>query len=189
MADKLGDYIVGTAVEAIDTEKLIGEFEKVIVDDVYTNAVPVEKVAENLQQYMNEKGRKINTIAVEDIYVPYAAAERNRMMWGKASKLSDARGSMQPVSDEQQIIEKTSSPTENNHVTSNFLPADKRAPYTSPISSCHKQLWSRIWASMDSITHRYFFKSKINGRERERRNACGPNSANDGRCDILYCPY
>ncbi|KJA21448.1 hypothetical protein HYPSUDRAFT_88064 [Hypholoma sublateritium FD-334 SS-4] len=100
MADKLGDYIVGTAVEAIDTEKLIGEFEKVIVDDVYSNAVPVEKVAENLQQYMKEKGRKINTIAVEDIYVPIAAAETNRMLWGKASKLSDAKGSMQPVSNE-----------------------------------------------------------------------------------------
>ena len=106
MADKLGDYIVGTAVEAIDTEKLIGEFEKVIVDDVYANAVPVEKVAENLQQYMNEKGRQINTIAVEDIYVPYAAAERNRMMWARATKLSDVKGSMQPVSNERQIINK-----------------------------------------------------------------------------------
>ncbi|KJA21808.1 hypothetical protein HYPSUDRAFT_202713 [Hypholoma sublateritium FD-334 SS-4] len=99
MADRLGDYIVGTAVEAIDTEKLIGEFEKVIVNDVYANAVPVERVAENLQQYMNEKGRKINTFAVEDIYVPYAAAERNRMMWERAGKLSDARGSMQPISE------------------------------------------------------------------------------------------
>jgi hypothetical protein len=28
MADKLGDFIVGTAIETIETEKLVSEFEE-----------------------------------------------------------------------------------------------------------------------------------------------------------------
>lgn len=97
MADKLGDYIVGTAIETIDTEKLIGEFEKVIVEDIYTNKMPVEKVAQNLQQFMNQNQRKINTINVEDIYIPSDIAEANRKMWFGAAKISGARSSVQTV--------------------------------------------------------------------------------------------
>jgi hypothetical protein len=56
MADKLGDFIVGTAVETIETEKLISEFEEVIINDVYENDKPVDSVVNNLQEYIQAKG-------------------------------------------------------------------------------------------------------------------------------------
>ncbi|KAF8960694.1 hypothetical protein BDZ97DRAFT_1289607 [Flammula alnicola] len=91
MADKLGDYIVGTALETIETEKLISEFEQVIVNDVYGNATPVEKVTENLQEYLKAKGTKINTMAVDDVYVGSAAAMNNVALWGGAENIAKVR--------------------------------------------------------------------------------------------------
>jgi hypothetical protein len=68
MADKLGDFIVGTAVETIETEKLISEFEEVIINDVYENDQPVDAVANNLQEYIQARGIQVNTVVVEDVY-------------------------------------------------------------------------------------------------------------------------
>lgn len=48
MADKLGDYIVGTAIETIETEDLISQFKNVIVDEVYNNEEKVDDVVDNL---------------------------------------------------------------------------------------------------------------------------------------------
>jgi hypothetical protein len=98
MADKLGDYIVGTAIETIETEKLIGEFEQVILNDVYTNATPIADVAQNLQAFMQERGVKINTIEVENVYNDTPAARQNVAYWGAAENLSKARKKIVPVS-------------------------------------------------------------------------------------------
>ncbi|KIM43727.1 hypothetical protein M413DRAFT_443633 [Hebeloma cylindrosporum] len=96
MADKLGDYIVGTAIETIETEKLIGEFEQVILDDVYTNAKPIADVAQNLQAFMKERGVKINTLEVENVYNETATTRQNVAYWGAAENLSKARKNIVP---------------------------------------------------------------------------------------------
>lgn len=98
MADKLGDYIVGTAIETIETEKLIGEFEQVILNDVYTNATPIADVAQNLQTFMQERGVKINTIEVQNVYNETPATKQNVAYWGAAENLSKARKKVVPVS-------------------------------------------------------------------------------------------
>ena len=98
MADKLGDYIVGTVIETIETEKLIGEFEQVILNDVYTNATPIADVAQNLQAFMQERGVKINTIEVENVYNETPATKQNVAYWGAAENLSKARKKVVPVS-------------------------------------------------------------------------------------------
>ena len=91
MADKLGDFIVGTAIETIETEKLISEFEQVIVDDVYNNDKPVDAVVGNLQDFIKAKGIKINSVVVEDVYSPSATAASNVNTWFNASRLQQAR--------------------------------------------------------------------------------------------------
>ena len=97
MADQLGDYIVGTIIETIETEKLIGEFEQVIVDDVYTKAKPMEDVAQNLQAFLKERGVKIKTIKVENVYNETEATRQNVGKWSAAEKLKEARGTISPV--------------------------------------------------------------------------------------------
>jgi hypothetical protein len=96
MADKLGDYIVGTAVETIETEKLIAEFEQVIVNDVYTNAKPIDDVAQNLQTFMQERGVKINTIEVGNIYNETAETKKNVANWRAGENLSKAKAKIIP---------------------------------------------------------------------------------------------
>ena len=81
MANKLGDFIVGTALETIDTEKLIEEFEQGIVKDVYENDTPVHQVVSNLQEYIQSNGTQINRVVMEDIYCPSSVARRNVATW------------------------------------------------------------------------------------------------------------
>ena len=97
MADELGDYIVGTAIETIETEKLIGEFEQVILDDVYTKAMPMEDVAQNLQAFLQQRGVKIKTIEVENVYNKTETNRQNVAYWERAEKLKQAREMVTPV--------------------------------------------------------------------------------------------
>jgi hypothetical protein len=90
MADKLGDFIIGTAVETIETEKLISEFEQVIIDDVYENDKPVESVVNNLEEFMQSKGIELNTIVMEDVYADSEVAKRNVTTWLTAKSLRAA---------------------------------------------------------------------------------------------------
>jgi len=96
MADKLGDYIVGTAVETIETEKLIKEFENVIVDDVYGAGTPIEKVTNDLQEKLNSKGHKLNTIAVDNIYNETPVTKANTNIWYSAKNITDASKLISP---------------------------------------------------------------------------------------------
>ena len=90
-ADKLSDYIVGAANEAIESEELIKEFEHVIIDDVYGSEIPIEKVTNELQDTLREKDSKINTMAVDDVYNETAEAKANINVWYLAKRCSAAR--------------------------------------------------------------------------------------------------
>jgi hypothetical protein len=65
MANKLGDFIVGTALETIDTEKLIEEFEREIVKEVYENDTPVRQVVSNFQEYIQSNGTRMNRVVMD----------------------------------------------------------------------------------------------------------------------------
>ncbi|KDR79200.1 hypothetical protein GALMADRAFT_223440 [Galerina marginata CBS 339.88] len=91
MADRLGDYITGTAVETIETEKLIQEYKKEVVNNVYEQSKPIEEVMEEVHNMMKQKGVKINTMAVENVYGSSSAAETNANIWKTSDKLSEAR--------------------------------------------------------------------------------------------------
>ena len=97
MASKLGDYIVGTAVETIETEKLIKEFENVIVDDVYGAGASIDKVTSELQEKLDQKGFKINTMAVDNIYNETPVTKANTNIWYSAKNISDASKHIAPV--------------------------------------------------------------------------------------------
>lgn len=98
MADKLGDFIVGTALETIETEKLVSQFEQVIVDDVYDRDKPVESVVTNLQEYIKSKGIKVNTVVVEDVYTSSKKAAQNVHAWAMSPTIASARREVQKVS-------------------------------------------------------------------------------------------
>jgi len=90
MADKLGDYIVGTAVETIETEKLINEFENIIVEDVYGGGTSIDKVTSGLEEKLHQKGSRINTMAVDNIYNESPVTKANTNIWYSAKKIADA---------------------------------------------------------------------------------------------------
>lgn len=91
MADKLGDYIVGTAVETIETEKLINEFEHVIVNDVYGTETPIDKVTNHLHEVLQQKGTKINTMTVDNVYNETPETKSNTNVWHSSKSIADAR--------------------------------------------------------------------------------------------------
>ncbi|PPQ82201.1 hypothetical protein CVT24_012549 [Panaeolus cyanescens] len=99
MADKLGDYIVGSAVETIETENLISEFEQVIIDDVYGKAKPIEEVMAEVQQQLQSRGTKLQTIDIENVYEENEQGAKNRKAWFAAPSLAAARSQVEPVSD------------------------------------------------------------------------------------------
>ncbi|KAF9530874.1 hypothetical protein CPB83DRAFT_809736 [Crepidotus variabilis] len=99
MADKLGEYIVGTAIETIETEKLIAEFENVIVDDVYNNDKKVDDVVGNLQDFIKKKGIQVNTVVVEDVYNPSDTAMKNVFAWAGAKNLGAAQSTVERVAE------------------------------------------------------------------------------------------
>ncbi|SRR6266540_5671026 len=98
MADKLGDFIIGTAVETIETEKLISEFEQVIIDDVYSNEKPVDSVVNNLQEYIKSKGIQVNTVVVEDVYNSSPTAKNNVAAWAASKTVGVGKGMVKEAS-------------------------------------------------------------------------------------------
>ncbi|KAF9044276.1 hypothetical protein BJ165DRAFT_1480153 [Panaeolus papilionaceus] len=97
MADKLGDYIIGTAVETIETEQLISEFEHVIVDDVYGKAKSIEEVMADVQQKLQSRGTKLQTMDIENIYTENEQGTSNRKAWFGATSLAEAKAQVKPV--------------------------------------------------------------------------------------------
>ncbi|KAF6760445.1 hypothetical protein DFP72DRAFT_843356 [Ephemerocybe angulata] len=80
-AAQLGDYIVGSALETMETEALINQYENIILEDVYGQGKGVEEVTEKVQEQIDKKKTEINTLNVEDVYEPNEAADRNTKVW------------------------------------------------------------------------------------------------------------
>ncbi|KAJ3499131.1 hypothetical protein NLJ89_g10132 [Agrocybe chaxingu] len=100
MADKLGDYIVGTAIETIETENLIGEFEKVIVDEVFAKDAPVESVVDNLQEFMKSRGVQINSVTVEGGYAETETFKKKVNIWHNSKTVGAARTEVKSLAPE-----------------------------------------------------------------------------------------
>ncbi|RXW19987.1 hypothetical protein EST38_g5858 [Candolleomyces aberdarensis] len=98
-ASQLGDYIVGSAVETIETEKLIGEFQSVILEDVYGQGKPIEEVMNNVQAQLTERNVQIQTLNVEDVYAPSVEADHNTNVSASAATLGSARGKTKSARD------------------------------------------------------------------------------------------
>jgi len=97
MADKLGDFIIGTALETIETEKLVSQFEQLIVDDVYDNDKPIESVVGNLQEYIKSRGIQVNTVVMDDVYSSSKKAMENVQTWTLSPSIALAKGKVQRV--------------------------------------------------------------------------------------------
>ncbi|KAF8960699.1 hypothetical protein BDZ97DRAFT_1832376 [Flammula alnicola] len=90
-ADQLGDYVVGTALEAIAMENLITRYQKNIVRSVYGKSKPVEEVVDDMDKRLKDMGVKMNTIEVENIYNVTEKTEANKNFWKTASDIAAAR--------------------------------------------------------------------------------------------------
>jgi len=90
MAERLGDYIVGTAIETIETEKLIAQFEEVIVDDIYGSDTPMEQVTTKLHRRLADAGVQINTLSVENVYNQSPQSTLNTSVWLNAPMIAAA---------------------------------------------------------------------------------------------------
>jgi hypothetical protein len=99
MADKIGDFIVGTALETIETEKLISEFQQVIVKDVYANDTPVHEVVSNLQEQIQSKGIQMSSVEMEDVYSPSSVAEKNVTTWLMSKNVKTGSSNVASVSE------------------------------------------------------------------------------------------
>lgn len=141
-ASQLGDYIVGSAVETMETEALIGEFQNVILEDVYGQGKPIEEVMQSVQQQMQQRNVQINTLSVEDIYVPSKEAEFNTNVWACAGSVKSARGKTQMVSifhsnyiDNSVLIESLRTQQQQPRLKSSFAPAPPTFGAFSAVSS------------------------------------------------------
>ena len=97
MADKIGDFIIGTALETIDTEQLISEFESAIMKDVYENDTPVHEVVNNVQERIRSQGIQMNSVVMEDVYSPSSVAEQNVTTWLMAKNVRAASSNVASV--------------------------------------------------------------------------------------------
>jgi len=99
MANRLGDYIAGTAVETIETEKLISEYADDIVENVYGQSKPLESVMEDIHEKLKEKKVVMNRMEVENVYKPSPMMENNIKLWKKSEKISEGRGKVSAISE------------------------------------------------------------------------------------------
>ncbi|KAF5309292.1 hypothetical protein D9611_014666 [Ephemerocybe angulata] len=96
-AAQLGDFIVGSAVETVETEKLINEYQSTILEDVYGQGKPVEEVIQQMQQKMAERKTEIKTFNVENPYEQSRESESNVNVWAQAKSLGNAKGKTQAI--------------------------------------------------------------------------------------------
>ncbi|KAH6874231.1 hypothetical protein BKA70DRAFT_1129244, partial [Coprinopsis sp. MPI-PUGE-AT-0042] len=54
-ASQLGDYIIGSVLETLETEELLAQFQKVILEDVYGQGKTLEEVIERVQWQLAQK--------------------------------------------------------------------------------------------------------------------------------------
>jgi len=98
LADRLGDYIAGTAVETIETEKLISEYSKDVVENVYGQSRPIEEVMDEVHAKLEGKGYQMSSMKVENPYQQSYTAEKNVDRWKSSDKVTDGRYMVSSVS-------------------------------------------------------------------------------------------
>ncbi|KAF8154519.1 hypothetical protein B0H34DRAFT_716852 [Crassisporium funariophilum] len=99
MANRLGDYIAGTAVETVETENLIKEYEEEILHNVYAQSKPIEEVMDDIHGRLTRRGVQMNTLAVENVYNASQKAVRNVQTWQTSSKIVDARARVEQINE------------------------------------------------------------------------------------------
>lgn len=136
-AAQLGDYIVGSAVETVETEKLINEFQNTILDDIYGQGKPIEEVMQQIQAQMAERKTEIKTLNVEEVYEASAEADSNVGVWAQATSLGSARGRTTALSAPRLKAEYAPAPSASLGWASlsSASPSGGRSPRSRPASS------------------------------------------------------
>jgi len=98
MADKIGDIIVATAIESIETERLVAEFEETIINEVYDSDRPVREIVTNLQEQIQSKGIQMSRVVTEDVYMSSPITEGNVETWLMSENVKTGRANVASVS-------------------------------------------------------------------------------------------
>jgi hypothetical protein len=98
LADRLGDYIAGTAIETIETEKLISEYSKDVVENVYGQSRPIEEVMDDVHAKLQGRNHQMSSMTVENPYRQSRTAEDNVTSWKTSNKVTDGRYAVSSVS-------------------------------------------------------------------------------------------
>ncbi|KIM43735.1 hypothetical protein M413DRAFT_26047 [Hebeloma cylindrosporum] len=98
LADRLGDYIAGTAIETIETEKLISEYSKDVVENVYGQSRPIEEVMDDVHAKLQGRNHQMCSMTVENPYRQSNTAETNVARWKSSNKVVDGRYAVSSVS-------------------------------------------------------------------------------------------
>ena len=98
LADRLGDYIAGTAIETIETEKLISEYSKDVVENVYGQSKPIEEVMNDVHEKLQKRNHQMSSMTVENPYRQSNTAENNVNNWKSSNKVTDGRHAVSSVS-------------------------------------------------------------------------------------------
>jgi len=97
-ASRLGDYIVGSAVEAIETEELVRQAAEDIANDFYDKSKPLETLINEVHDKFKTKGVKLQKLGGHDEYNVSSIGKSNINTWKKSAKISDGKGSITSVS-------------------------------------------------------------------------------------------
>lgn len=98
LADRLGDYIAGTAIETIETEKLISEYSEDVVENVYGRSRPIEEVMDDVHAKLQGRNHQMSSMSVENPYRQSKTAEVNVNSWKMSNKVTDGRSAVSSVS-------------------------------------------------------------------------------------------
>lgn len=86
-AFQLGDYIVGSAVETMETERLVDEYEEQIAEEVFVQGKPLEEVVQRVQERMTSAKENVTPLEVEDCYNPSPNAQSSADMWARCETI------------------------------------------------------------------------------------------------------
>lgn len=96
-ASRLGDYIVGSAVEAVEVEGLIKEAAEDIANDFYDKSKPLETLITEFHDKFKTKGVKMKKLDGHDGYNISSLGKSNIKTWKASRKISDAKGMITSV--------------------------------------------------------------------------------------------
>ncbi|KAH6874238.1 hypothetical protein BKA70DRAFT_261074 [Coprinopsis sp. MPI-PUGE-AT-0042] len=97
-ASRLGDYIVGSVLETLETEELLAQFQNIVLEDVYGQGKSIEEVIERVQQQLAQQQVQMQTLQADDMYIPSSVAEANVATYINSENIGDVRGKVQEAS-------------------------------------------------------------------------------------------